>query len=443
MTQLETTRHQAASARLSEPQAITTLSSVQRPLEARVGLPTWPITAMFALYPLWWFIGLADVAWIGTSAAMGLYLAMLRRVPTPKHFGIWLLFLMWMMFSVIELDKASRLLVFGYRASHYFAITLVLLYVYNARRYLTDRFITGSLTIFWTIVVVGGYLGMLFPTAIFRTPMSYILPGFFLNNELVNYMVIRRLAQFNPDAFVEIQARPSAPFLFTNNWGNAYSMLLPFVLAYLCKTYGERRFWVIAALVPLSFLPAIATLNRGMFLGLGVIGLYVSFRYALRGNLWVLVSALTLGGALTAGLLYTPAQDELNTRVEQSSTTEDRAEIYSQTIEAVGKSPLLGYGAPRPSANPNIPPVGTHGEFWTVMHSHGVPAVLFFTAFALYCFLASLRRHDAVGLLANTVILVGLVETLYYGFLPSGLYLLMIACGLATRGPVHAYDALE
>lgn len=429
MTDIETDSLKA----LSPTHEVSSTASPALAPESSMGLPTWPVTAMFAFYPLWWVVGVADVAWVLISAVMGLYLALLRRVPTPRRFGIWLLFLLWMAFSVVEVDKASRILVFGYRASHYVAITLVLLYVYNGRRRLSDRFITGSLTIFWVIVVIGGFLGMLFPTAIFRTPLSYVLPQVLLNNELVDYMVVRRLAQFNPDSFIEIQARPSAPFLFTNNWGNAYSMLLPFVIAYLYKTHGERRFWVIAVLIPFSFVPAVATLNRGMFLGLGIFGAYISLRFALRGNFKVLLLSAGLGGVVAAGLVFSPAQDELGTRVEQGSTTEDRMEIYIQTLDAVKESPVLGYGTPRPSANPNIPPVGTHGQFWTVLHSHGIPAMICFMAFPLYCLFASGRRHDLVGLLVHTVILVGLVETLFYGFLPSGLYLLMIACAMALR----------
>ncbi len=104
-----------------------------------------------------------------------------------------------------------------------------------------------------------------------RTPLSIGAPGRpAVNNDLVNHMVVRRLTQFNPDSFLQVAARPSAPYLFTNNWGNAYSLLLPFVIAYLFEVRGSRRFLWVALLVPVSAVPAFLTLNRGMFLGLGI-----------------------------------------------------------------------------------------------------------------------------------------------------------------------------
>ncbi len=402
------------------------------------GLPTWPMTAMFALYPLWWVIGVADIAWIGTSTVMGLYLLRLRNARAPMRFGVWLAFLLWMTFSVIELDTPSRLLAFGFHSSHYFAITILLLYVYNARTTLTDRFVTGSVTIFWGIVVLGGFLGMLLPSTVFRTPPSYILPQFLLENQLVRSMVVRRFAQFDPNSIFSVPARPSAPFLFTNNWGNAYSMLIPFVVAYMYEVRGEKKFWLCAFILPISLIPAVATQNRGMFIGLAIATLYVSLRLTLRGEFGVVLIGLGLAATVASVVLLSPAQEQLNSRVETTGTTEARARVYAQTLEAVRDSPLLGYGGSRPSANPNNPPVGSHGQFWIVMHSHGIPALLFFMTFLISCFLASLRRVDAVGLLSNTVILVGMVETLFYGFLPSGLYLLFLACGLAMRG--HSPD---
>ncbi len=398
-------------------------------------LPTWPITAMFAAYPLWWLLGMADVIWIATAAVMALYLARTSPLVAPRGFGIWLLFLCFMVISVIQVDKASRLLVFAFQGAHYAAVTALFLYLYNARAQLTERFITGSLTAFLAIVTVGGYLGMFLRTAEVRTPTSYILPPFLINNDLVYSMVVRRFSQFNPDSVFNLTPRPAAPFVYTNEWGNCYSMILPLVVVYAIKVWGEKRFLAVCALLALSLVPAFATLNRGMFLGLAFAALYAGIRYLFMGRPGVFLQILLAGATVGALLMLSPAQDNLNSRVEETGTTEDRVQIYTATIDAVRESPLLGYGTPRPSENPNIPPVGTHGQFWIVLHSHGIPAMLFFMGFALYCFVRSLPRRDPMGLLANTVILVGMIETLYYGFLPTGLYLLLIACALSLRPP--------
>src|SRR5690606_15303661 len=79
--------------------------------------------------------------------------------------------------------------------------------------------------------------------------------------------------------------------------------------------------------------------------------------------------------------------------------------------------------------------VGTQGQFWMILVSHGVGAVLCFVAWFVIAFLHSVRRKDLVGLVANTVLLVAVMELLYYGSLPYGLPILMTAAARATRPP--------
>lgn len=400
-------------------------------------LPAWPLAALLGGYPIWWIVGFVDFAWIVFGAAMALYLMRAPGVRVPRGFGIWLAFLAWMTFSVIQLDTLGRLVGFSYRHLIYLSSTLLFIYVYNARKTLNDKFMCGILTAFWATSVVGGYLGMLLPTTVIRTPLSYILPGALTNNELVNHMVFRRLAQYDPDGWFDVAPRPSAPFLYTNNWGNVYSLLLPIVIIYLLKVRGQQRFWPILALIPLSIIPAAATLNRGMFLGLGIAAAYIGIRYLLLGNVKVLLALLAGGLLATVALSASTFSDQIDARVEDTSTTEDRAEIYIQTIVSVKESPIFGMGAPRPSTNPNIPPVGTHGQFWIVLHSHGFPGMIFFMGWFAFAFLTTTRRQDPLGIVTNAALLVGLVESLYYGFLPVGIMVLMLMAALALRRPTE------
>lgn len=397
-------------------------------------LPAWPLAILLGAYPLWWALGAADFAWIIFGAVMLLYLGRAEAVRVPRGFGIWLSFIAWMVLTATQVDTAARLLGFSYRALIYLAGTIIFVYVYNARKRLTERLILGALTLFWVFTVLGGYLGLLFPTTVIRTPLGSLLPGALLNNELVHQMVVRRLAQYNPDGWFEVPPRPSAPFLYTNNWGNVYSLLLPFVILYLIRSRGERRFWLILALLPASLVPAVATMNRGMFLGLGVAAVYLAFRYLLLGKPKALL-AIMVGGIIGVGIVsQTAVGDGLEARVENTSTTEDRWEVYMQTIAAVEESPLLGMGAPRPSpTDPDLPPVGTHGQFWIVLHSHGVPGMLLFMGWLAAAFTLSLKRRDTIGLVANAGILVAILETFYYGLLPTGLMMVMIVAALALR----------
>lgn len=398
-------------------------------------LPAWPLTGMLILYPVWWLLGVSDILWIAMGSVMALLLARHDRVRAPRGFGLWLLFLVWVVLSASQLDTLGRAVGYTYRLGHYMAATILILYIYNARQQLTERVVTGALTILWIVTVIGGFLGMSLKGVEFRTPLSFIVPPSIASNDLVHHMVVRRFAQYDPTGWVVIDPRPSAPFLFTNNWGNAYSFLLPIVIAYMFHIKGTRRFWWLSVLIIASVFPALATSNRGMFLGIGVAAGYLAVRYLIMGNPWVLVAVVLVTGVAAVGVTQFGAGSGITSRVEQSDTTDDRLEIYQQTLEQVAESPLLGWGAPRPSENPNIPPVGTHGQFWIALHSHGVPAAIFLTAFLTRALLQAQRRRDATGVLAGSVVLVALLESLYYGFMPTGLHLLAIIGALAMRPP--------
>ena len=389
---------------------------------------------MFALYPLWWLLGLVDVMWAPFAVMMALYLHRRGALRAPRGFGFWLLFLVWMLLSIIELDGSARLAGFTYRATLYLAFTIVFLYVYNGRPTISERFVCGLLTVFWLITVLGGYLGVLFPRAVLDTLASRVLPHGLLTNELVNQMVVRRFAQFNPDAYFYIDPRPSAPFLYTNNWGNAFSLLVPFVIAYLVMVRGERKFWWLVAALAVSLVPAFLTLNRGMYLGLAVAMAYAALRLGLMRHSRAFVALLLVAVVGGTAFMVLPARDRLANRLESSSTTEDRAALYVEAWDATQKSPVFGYGAPRPSATKGAPSVGTQGQFWLVLYSHGVGAVVGFIGWFLIAFVSSLRRTDPTGLACSTVLLVALVELGYYGWLPQGLPLVMVAAALALRG---------
>ncbi|MGO3152265.1 MAG: O-antigen ligase family protein [Galactobacter sp.] len=351
----------------------------------------------------------------------------------PRGMGIWFLFLLLVLVSVIGIDSPGRLVGFVYRALDYLSVTVVFVYVYNARASLTPQYLLGLVTLFWVWTVVGGYASVFFPTFSFRTPLGLLLPGSLRNNEVVGEMVVRRLTQYNPDSWIVLEPRPSAPFLYTNQWGNVYSLCLPMVIAYMSLIRRGALFWTLCATIVASLIPALLTLNRGMFIGIGIASVYVFWRCALSGR-WRIVGGLTASGVVVAIVAQAVGVvDRLAFRVESSSSTEDRADLYGETLRRSLESPLFGYGGPRPSMIEGAPSAGTQGHLWAVMFSHGFPALLCFIAALLWLFLSTYRAKGLEGLLLHTVCLVILVEMLYYGVLPNGLILAFVAAALALR----------
>lgn len=398
-----------------------------------VDLPAWPLLIGLAGCPVWWLLGVVDVIWVGIALVMLGLLGRARNVAMPPGIGIWFLFLVLVLCSGLNLDSPGSLLVWGYRFSLYAAAGVIAVYAYNARRKLTLPVIAGGLVALWVTTVVGGYLGVLFPEASFRTPMSYLLPGGLVSNDLVNTMVVRRFAEYNPDSYFDFSPRPSAPYTYTNNWGQMFSILTPFVIVALVMWRKRRWTWLLAVALPIGLLPAFLTLNRGMFIGLGLAATYIGIRQAARGNARAILGIAALAVIAASVFTILPTEELLAQRLEDSSTTEDRASLYRQSIEVTMESPIFGYGVPTEANDPDLPPVGTQGQVWMVLVSHGPLALLCFLGWMFFAWLRSLPRHDLMPMIANAGLLVTLIQTVFYGLLPQGLPVVAVLIAVALR----------
>ncbi|GGD05248.1 hypothetical protein GCM10007231_00040 [Nocardioides daphniae] len=397
-------------------------------------LPAWPLLWLFGPFLLWWALGLSDSMWIPAAGVMAYQLVSRGHVQAPRGFGVWLLLMVWITFATLRVASGGDLIGGLYRLALYYSLTVIFLYVYNARTTLTVRRVTGILTLWFITLVIGGYLGIFFPAAEFTTPMSKVIPGGLLQNPMIHDMVVRPLSQFD-DGYNQFEPRPNVPFLYTNNWGNVYSMLLPLVAVYMLEVRGTRRYWYVLALFPISAVPALLTLNRGMFLGIGLTIVYVAVRLALQRHYKAIVGVLGLG--LVGLVLYNvlPVAERMNNRLPpEGNSTTTRLSLYEQALALVPGSPIFGYGAPQPPANPFEAPVGTQGYIWMLLVSFGPMAVVLFVAFFLVALSKVFRRHDALGMALSSVLMVGLVEHVYYGLLPHGLAVMLPVAALAFRG---------
>jgi hypothetical protein len=145
-------------------------------LQSSEPLPTWPLTALFAGFPLFWLLGLGTMIWPLGAVVMLFYLWRSHAVTVPRGFGVWLLFLVWVTFSATQLDTVGRIIGFVFRLSLYLACTVVLVYAFNLASRVGRNYFLKLLTWFFMAVVAGGYLGLLMPTLTIVTPMSYVMP---------------------------------------------------------------------------------------------------------------------------------------------------------------------------------------------------------------------------------------------------------------------------
>ena len=406
----------------------------------------WPLYSAFGLFPVWYLLGFGSLIWFALAVPMTFNLMARSKVRVPRGFGWYMLFFIWMTATVIQLQGSStdRLFGFAYRAGLYYSAGIWCLYIFNApKRLLPTRTVLKVMTIMWMVVVAGGWLGILSPTMEFRTVTEALMPKGLLNNDLVYTLVHPKVAEVQTFLGYPV-ARPQAPFDFTNNWGANFALLLPFVCAFWGQLRTLTRRNLLRLVAVASLVPVVFSLNRTLWLCLIVTLVYGGARFAVRGGKgsFQAICAVAIVGYLLFN--YGPAGKLIQDRAKVAHSNQGRSILYNEAKDSVMKSPMMGYGAPKASTyNPNLPPVGTQGQFWMVFFSHGFPGAFFFVGFAFYAVGRTRRAKTATGLWCHISLLLGIVMMPFYGWLHMEIHIIVIAFALASREMVDPDEPAE
>lgn len=408
---------------------------------AAVTLPVWPLVLLFGLMPLWWVLGVMHLGWPLFGLLLAALLLARGAVRWPTGTACWLVLLGMITISATRIDRLTGLLTFGLRLGHLLTALTVLLYVYNlARDQVSWARIARPLCLFWLSMVALGWLGVLAPTFSAPSPMELLLPPGIATERFVADLTHLDATEFNPVSRSPIY-RPAAPYPYTNNWGTAYALLVPAVLAYLTAVRRGPLRVVLLVSLPVSVVPAFLTLNRGMFIGLGVGLGYLAVRALARGQLRLTVPVLGLVGIGWLVSLVIPVGELITARTTNTDSTNDRLDLYAQTLAEVLRSPLLGYGVPTTVDTTHAAePLGTQGMVWQLLYSHGIPALL---CFLLLLVIIARRLAAAVtpaGQWLSTVPVIALAVTPFYSYIDPNMSLVAFAAGLglaAVDGPVN------
>lgn len=413
----------------TRPQSATIAPGVAAPLPE---LPAWPVLVLLWGMGVWWAFGLLPFYTAIMAVVMVAFLFQRGRVELVPGILPYVGFVLWMLPCALMLDTLSRLLGYSVRFTQFAAIAIILIYVVNARTHLTTGRILAGLSAMWAFVIFGGYLGMLWPEGELRNTIGLLLPAAVLENEYVRDLVFPRFAEIQtPWGADEPFLRPAAPFPYTNGWGAAIAILTPIAVAHaIAVRTAKATIWLILG-IAVSIPPAIASTNRGLFIGLAIVVAYVMVRLLFQRK-WVPLFWLSfLGAALTVILLLSGMLDRITERQDTVDTTAGRGDLYTETFERSLLSPLFGYGAPRPSFTSEIT-AGTQGMFWNLMFCFGFVGLALFMVFLIGGILRTWSAPNVSAVWLHSSIVCAVAMSAFYG-LDRQLLPIALVLGLALR----------
>jgi hypothetical protein len=385
---------------------------------------------------------------------------LLRRTPVrvPRWFGIWLLFLAWILFGMFTLwthapgteyaAGLGRLLNFGLNYMWYLSATIVLLYIYNLRESeLSTVRIQRMAGFMFIITALFGLAGTFVPSFEFKSLMEYVVPGGVSHAEFVHSMIHPALTS-SSDLLGYEAARPIAPFMYANAWGNNLSMYLPMFVAAWFGTTSRWRSLMGVAILCMAAVPVIHSLNRGMWLGLSLAIVFTVVRFAIAGQtrpLNMLLIGLTVG---TIVFLASPLYGLVTARFEHPHSNERRGNLAGEVTSTALSSPVIGYGGTRAKQGSyasiaaadsarcgscGAPSLGTQGYLWLLILGSGYVGTTLCLMFLLSQFLSAVRKVTHTSMVASVTILMSLVFFTVYDSLGSALFTLMIAIACHAR----------
>ncbi|MBB5080767.1 hypothetical protein [Nonomuraea endophytica] len=416
--------------------------------------PAWPIAALLVGYPVWWALGFGGLSVVVMAVPMALILWRRRPIRLPRGAGLWVLLLAGYLVSGLALAEAppgtygglgpGRLIGYGMRFALYASLFVVVLYLGNlTKQELSQLRLVRMLGVLFVWTVAGGLLGVLFPKFSYTSPVELVLPDWIAGNSFVQNLIHPTAAQTQKVLGYGLP-RPEAPFEWANAWGSNLSILLVWFVVGWWVYGGRRRKAAAVVLISLAAVPVVYSLNRGLWIGLGLAALYLVLRVGGRTRLTVCAIATT--AALVFAL--SPLAALVIQRLDNPHSNDIRAFTVSATIEAAAHSPVIGFGNTRNATGNHRtittgktdwctgcghPPLGSDGQLWLLLITQGVTGAVLYVAF----FAGAVRRHwrdrSPVGLAGVLVMLLVLLYMFVYDGLVTPLSLYLISFALLWR----------
>lgn len=419
--------------------------------------PGWPLTVAVVGFPVFWACGLGEFVWPIMAVPMAVQLWPRRRqLKVPPFFGMWLAFLAWVIAGAVMIGQvvpdtlpgSGGWIGWSTRVVDLLSVTILLLYVGNlSEAELPTRKVVRLLGILCLVAIAGGVLGMFFGNVSWTSPFEAILPHSVRHHYYVRQLVHPGFAQVE-NVLGHTSPRPKAPFAYTNTWGNNLSLLLIwFVVGFWVR--GTRKMRVFAGIVLMvAAVPIIYSLNRGVWIGLGLSLAFVILHLVARGKLGLL--AATLAVAATGALVFTvtPLNKIVTERLQHPHSNAIRSNLNGEAFQAALKSPIVGWGTTRAALGsptsiavgrtPNCQtcgnaPIGSTGELWYSLISNGFVGTGLYFGYILLSAFTYRRDTRPESVAARLVLYMAPFYALFYPALPTALAITFISLALLWR----------
>jgi O-antigen ligase len=397
--------------------------------------PAWPLVLLTVGMPLAYLAGVSALVWVVPGVVFGLALYRSRSVAIPSAALPLAALAAWTLVTVVRLSGVGSVPLFLYRWLLWGSALATFLWLVNPVSVrVSTRRVVDLLAALWIVLLGFGFLALLFPhveaPSILQQVFDRLLhhplqgPSFLYDISVVRFAELQEFS----GTFVP---RPAAPMAYTNGWGSTMGLLAPFFAVSWLGSPGRLRRNVGIALAALAVIPIVISTNRGLWLSLGAAVAYLAIRFALRGDLRMILGVALVGSMLVVVALATPLHQSITSRFSGAeASNETRSRLYDTALEKTKESPLLGNGAPESTGDG--PAIGTHGLMWYVMFSHGFPAVVLLFAAAATLLVATFRAQTRIAMAAHLSIVVFAVQIPFYGLFPQ-IVLIGVAAGVAWR----------
>jgi len=432
----------------------------------RRALPAWPVAGVLLLYPLWWALGLGVLIFPLAAVPMAAMLLRAhvagRPVRLPPGFALWAVFLATVLVGVavlgaepagaVDEHATGRLLGAGYRVVQYSALTVLLVYAGNlTEAELSRRRLVRLLAWLFAITVAGGLLGVFAGHFEFTSPVEMLLPGHVRDKGFVQSLVHPYAAQIM-DVVRDAHPRPAAPWGYTNTWGNNFCLLFVWFAVWAWGYPARRRTRLFAlACLAVSVVPVVHSLNRGLWIGLGVSAVYLAVRLAVAGRTWAIGGLAVAAAALAAALALTPLGGVVGARLDDGHSNGVRSFLMERAVTGMAESPVVGFGSTRTTMGGRNSitvgesaacercgnfTVGGNGQLWQLLFAHGLVGTAAYLGFFGYGLWRFRRDRGPIGIAGGCAIFGGFAAMLWYNALVTPLAFMFLAYALLWRNAI-------